>query len=110
MSSWTPPNSESIDEFNPYAAPQQHQYPAPGQFDSDDEVMRRTYLSHEATVKSIGICYLFLGAVMFSGAVGLAFVPLQPGDIVLGLLIWVVAPMTGFAFMLAGYGLHQLRR
>ncbi len=109
MSSLIPRSSESVQEFNPYAAPpQQLTDPSPG--DSDDEVMRRTYLSHETTVKSIGICYLFFGAVVFSGAVGMALVPRQPGDLIAAVFIGVVAPIAGFAFMVTGYGMHQLRR
>ena len=143
MSSLIPPNSRSVNEFDPYAAPQ-HQHPDTSQGDSDIEVMRRTYLSHEATtafnadlwprrrcfglcgpypasqnrlyvfvncsIKSTGVCFLFLGAVIFSGAVGMAFVPRAPGDVVLELLIWVLATSAGLAFMFTGCGMHRLRR
>lgn len=50
--------SDSLRENNPYAAPLSSSA-MPGS--SDDEVIRKQYLSHEASVKSIGFLYLLGG-------------------------------------------------
>ncbi|WP_372896582.1 hypothetical protein [Stieleria sp.] len=63
--------------LNPYA-PTSHVSETEG-FESDVESYRRRYLSHEASIKSVGILYLIPGVLMllfFVGMVGVAAVSL----------------------------------
>ena len=108
MSSWNSPNATSVDEFNPFAAPQ-HQHLEADSADSNDEIMRRTYLSHESSVKSIGICFLFLGAAAFSITIAAAVAQGKSDYPLHQLLIWIVVPIVSGTCLATGYGLHQLR-
>lgn len=50
------------DQNNPFLSPETSGFEGE-QFDTDAEQMRREYLSHEASVKSIGFLYLIGGAI-----------------------------------------------
>ena len=69
-------------EFNPYAPTSNV---SPTEAASDVETYRRTYLSHEASVKSIGVLY-FLGAIFLIPMGLISFVGAAAGNLVANLM------------------------
>lgn len=99
---------------NPYAPPLGSPAPLVAE-PSGAAVVRRQYLSHEASVRSIGVLY-YVGSVLLltAGAVMLYFAIAADGlspeerapDFGLGIAYLVFATLQGAA----GYGLRRLRR
>jgi hypothetical protein len=106
---------DPIDSTNPFASPlagETPRYPV----DSETEAIRRKYLSHEASVQSIGVLYLIggifsaiyvvLGAVGLIGLIGAAeFNP--SGAAIAGGILLLVAALTWLQLWSA-FGLRRL--
>lgn len=101
---------------NPYAPTAHVSSPTEGL--SDVETYRRTYLNHEASVKSIGFLYLLgaiflvpVGALVLVGAFGVVVNAPAQGDpqallvAVIGVFYVALGVFQGFV----GYGLRRLR-
>ncbi|MEZ6034801.1 MAG: hypothetical protein R3C17_17035 [Planctomycetaceae bacterium] len=111
----TSSDSNLNQEYNPFAAPTSgFEYPAAG-VGGDAERIRTELISHEASIKSIGVLYL-LGAVFGTLAgifltVTAVYAMAQDGaqDAVVGLLagIFITGLSLGQGFV--GFGLRRLR-
>ncbi|MCA9128288.1 MAG: hypothetical protein KDB22_14450 [Planctomycetales bacterium] len=109
MSQFPPP----ADDTNPYA-PTSAFSTAQYQASTDAEFIRKQYLSHEASTKSIGVLYL-LGAIFLVpvgvGFFGWGIYGIATGEMeaLIGLVLGMVYLTLGVGQGLTGIGLRRLR-
>ena len=93
-------------EYNPFQAPRA--WPDGEDWPSDHpEAIRRRYLSHEASAKSIGSLHLCGGLVCILIAIGLWFMPLQRSILNGPAISLALAGVVMFVFAVAA---HRLKR
>ncbi len=102
------------EDFNPYSAPKadlaaRHSENLPPEF-LEAEAIRRRYINHEASIKSIG-SLSYLGAILCGILVVALAVPLFQGNLPQGgtgvvLVLYIVISALNFA---VGYGLTNLK-
>jgi len=101
------------EEYNPFQAPQTP-FEQGGVAGTEAEVIRRAHLSHEASVKSVGVLYLIGGVVCVIAVITIIFAAVvqpiganggTPGIIMVGMLSGI-----GIAQCFAAVGLRRLRR
>ncbi len=108
-----PINPGPPEEFNPYGAPQADLAPAHEVHPEFGEIeaIRRKYLSHEASVKSIGSLYYLSGILLIMGCIALGYSIAanqlnMAGTFVFVLVIYVGLAVLNFSL---GYGLTHLK-
>jgi hypothetical protein len=73
-----------------------------------DEAVRRTYISHEASVKSIGILYFLSATIILLGTFGMVLRDSEElGTIELGAIV-VIFPALAITQIAAGIGVRKL--
>ena len=77
---------------------------------SGAEEMRKLHISHEASVKSVGILYYLGGAVMLFGGLGMAASSLSSSKGLESIPVAVFLFVLGGAYIWVGYGVRRLRR
>jgi len=77
---------------------------------SDAEEMRKLHVSHEASVKSVGILYYLGGAAMLFGGLGMTASSLSSSKGPESIAVVVVLFVLAGAYIWVGYGLRRLRR
>ena len=103
------PYSEEFDE-NPFRAPEEFAggtLAASGQV----EAIRNEYLSHEASVKSVGLLYMIGGVIVLIGSMGILLLvkDIPRGRAQLNSGIIVLMPVLGGIQIFTAVGLRRLR-
>jgi hypothetical protein len=75
-----------------------------GVVDNELQQIRKAHISHEASVKSVGLLYLLGAALMLLGCLGVIFTP--GGD---GFFVGLFAALFGVAQLWLGIGLRRLK-
>lgn len=100
--------NQQDEEFNPFQAPEvpfSAGNPANGSVDA----IRHEYLSHEASVQSIGFLYFLGGALILVASIGLLFAAIPgPVPIEMTLIAWLL-PVVAILQLATGYGLRKLK-
>jgi hypothetical protein len=89
---------------SPYAPPAARVDDVSAGPDSEAEAIRRAHISHEASIKSVGILY-YLGGVLTTGGGLFAMLGAQADPLMAFILVAV-----GAGGLFAGYGVRALRR
>ncbi|MCA9084403.1 MAG: hypothetical protein KDA81_10125 [Planctomycetaceae bacterium] len=93
------------DDFNPYRAPDSMGEPAEAG-ETEAERIRRQYLSHEASVKSIGSLFLLGGLMMVLGIGAAVFASARPAA---DLILLVALGTLGLVQCIVAVGLSRLK-
>jgi hypothetical protein len=91
-------------EPNPYLAPAT--FAAPPALPADSEAIRRQYLNHEASAKSLGTLYLFGGILMIIGGLVCAVRPTEEFPLTSGIIFIVI----GVLQLILGNAIRRLQK
>ena len=108
----TDPDDRQVAFENPYASPtvDVSSVPSTGAVPSDAERIRREHISHEASVKSIGLLQYVGGALMsLSGIAGLLLFAANPRADAVGAIFGPIYIVLGILSFVLGYNLRKLR-
>lgn len=100
--------TDQNEEYNPFQAPEVP-FSDGHLAEGNAEAIRREYLSHEASVKSIGLLY-FLGAFFFLVATLFVLLQAQTGSGFGAIsLLSIAVPVLGLLQLFTAYGLRKLK-
>jgi len=103
--------TEQPDSINPFAAPTADIAYSPATADMDpDEAIRRRYLNHEQSVKSIGVMFILGGLLSVFVLFGLGFGGLRGGMGITEIAILSVFVAVGGAQLVVGWNVRKLSR
>lgn len=99
---WNPPMNE-----NPYAPPKADL----DRPDTDAEAIRTAHISHEASIKGVGLLYFLVGAGALLGGLTVLMVGSGPEkNPMTAFSITLLMLVVGGASLVLGYGLRRLKR